>query len=117
MPGLIHDIMSIVDKVMLEHGDQATRDQVELDKFLEGRPRPREQYKARTHEQLVEDCNKISDRLAASIRERNQLRGDVLQAQRRLDRLGLKFWIVSSVLLGEGAVILFLAKELFSRLH
>lgn len=116
MPGFIDDMMEKVDKVLREHIPEM-RDRAELETFLEGRPRPRGQYARRTHDELVVDFNQICDKLAASLRERDQLREQVSGLKRRLDILNLKLWIVIGVSTAEAAMILFLARELFSRLH
>lgn len=112
MPGIIDDMMDRVDRAFEKHGVEAGTP--ELDNLLVGRPR--RNYRNRTHEELLIDVNQLYDKLIAMVRERDDLRDKFNRAQRKLDALNLKFWIVSSAVLAEAGVIGFLANELFSRL-
>ena len=109
--------MERVEVAIQKHG--LTRDphlDARAKAFLEGRPRPADQYGDRSHGQLTKDVNRLTDLLVDLIRERDDLRNALTKAQRKLDSLNLKFWVVSSLVVGEGFVIGWCATELFSRL-
>jgi chromosome segregation ATPase len=109
--GFIDWAMTAVEKHSQRHAIEGT----ELVTLLHGRPR--RNYEKRTHEELLADVNELYDKLISLVRERDELRAQLTKAQRKLDSLNIKFWIVSAAVVSEGCVIAFLANELFSRLH
>jgi len=83
--------------------------------ILRGRPRAK-QYANRTHEELVDDFNKVTDQLCKVMGERDALS---LKDVEKSSRLTTITWVVSAlgfVVLAEGCVIGWLATELFNRI-
>jgi hypothetical protein len=83
--------------------------------ILRGRPRAK-QYAKRTHEELLEDFNKVTDRLCTVIGERDALLLKDVEGKTRLNTIT---WVVSAlgfIVLAEGCVIGWFATELFSRI-
>ena len=110
--GYIDWLIMRVDEEIEKHG--LTTEDVKLKKFLDGRPRS---YKETDPVKLQSQINGLGDTLVIVVRERDKLRHAYEKAKDALRILNLKFWILSGVVGAEGCVILFLATQLFSRLH
>ena len=83
--------------------------------ILRGRPRAK-QYASRTHEELVDDFNKVTDQLCKVMGERDALSLKDVESTGRYTTI---IWVVSAlgfVVLAEGCVIGWFATELFSRI-
>lgn len=76
----------------------------------------RRDYSKSSHSELVQDVNRCFDFLKQLLHEKDQLAKALADAKEKLRWLNLRFWLVTSAVLGEGAVIGWLATELFSRL-
>jgi len=90
-----------------------------LQNFLAGREpdaaRPRK-YDSTDPAELQRQLNGVADIQAITIKQRDQLQTDLRETKAHLESLTLKFWIVSAAVVVEGAIITFLAQQLFNRL-
>jgi hypothetical protein len=83
--------------------------------ILRGRPRAK-QYEKRTHEELLDDFNKVTDRLCTVMGERDALS---LKNVEKSSRITMITWVVSGLgflVLAQWGVIGWFATELFSRI-
>jgi hypothetical protein len=99
-----------VDAAISKHG--LTRDpklDQRCERFLAGRPRTH-QYAARSAAELAADVNALTDLMVPLVKERDQL---LRQTENQKLWVKILTWAVST----EGLIILFLAGQLFSRLH
>jgi len=77
----------------------------------------RESYKRRPVERLPEDVTRAFDRLARCERERDRLANRVIKLETAASSFRTRIWALASVATSEFIIILWLAKELFRRLH
>ncbi len=98
----------MVDKVLQQYQCKADP----LGDFVKGRPR-RNQYQDADPAKLQTQLNNVSDTLALVIRDRDAAK---LEFKQRLGTLDTKLWLLSRVVIAFGALCLFLATQLFSRL-
>lgn len=72
----------------------------------------RQKYLQRSLERLPEDVTKAYDRIWDLQREKDEINGRLIAAEKALGWANLKIWILGGLVVGEGAIIGWLAKEL-----